>query len=142
MAGGLGGKVFWFISKKETNALKLLLLYKILLELVTCAINGKYGLNAANIVAKAQEIINLNKTKNEKIYVIAVLMMAFIFSANAQIDYGIKGGFHLTTSNAINESMVILCPHMDSKNEFSAGVWARFKILVVGLYPVTRIVLQ
>ena len=66
-----------------------------------------------------------------------ILMFALAFglsqAANAQINFGVKGGINYN-SNSIKEVQTDVFDGAKSKTGYHAGIWLRFKIPVIGLY--------
>ena len=66
-----------------------------------------------------------------------ILMLALAFglsqAANAQINFGVKGGINYN-SNSIKEVQTDVFDGAKSKTGYHAGIWLRFKIPVIGLY--------
>lgn len=54
--------------------------------------------------------------------------------ANAQIDFGLKGGINYNSDSFRVVSNDILKAGAQSKTGFHAGVWTRFKLPLIGLY--------
>lgn len=62
-----------------------------------------------------------------------VLAFGLSQAANAQINFGLKGGINYN-SNSIKEVQTDVFDGAKSKTGYHAGIWLRFKIPVIGLY--------
>ena len=79
----------------------------------------------------------------KKVYLIVALSLLTFSSltSNAQIDFGLKGGLNFNSSTIEKVSSVVTSgvenasiDDVENKSGFHVGIWARFKIPVIGLY--------
>ncbi|WP_159947677.1 porin family protein [Polaribacter septentrionalilitoris] len=69
----------------------------------------------------------------KKVILMMVLALGLSQAANAQINFGLKGGINYN-SNSIKEVQTDVFDGAKSKTGYHAGIWLRFKIPVIGLY--------
>ncbi len=69
----------------------------------------------------------------KKIVLVMCLAFGFTQIANAQFNFGIKGGINYN-SNSIKETSQDVFGGANSKTGYHIGVWTRLKVPVLGLY--------